>query len=606
MEPTDKANSEAARLSTLHSCRVLDTEAELIYDDITRLLALTCSLPISVISLVDEDRLWLKSKVGVASSEVARDTSFCTHTIVQPDILVVPDTLQDPRFCDNPKVRGKPNLRFYAGAPIVMSNGQAIGAVAVMDTQPRELTREQRETLLAMARQVASHLELRRRIHEQEEVRQRLEQATERLDLVVAAAGAGIWDLDLDLDSLFVSERVFEMLGLLGTVGQVPLSAFWPIVHADDRRTLARAAIRQLRRGNAFDCELRCRHAQHGWRWYRARAIAAKSPQGGVRRLVGSLLDIHEQRRAQDSLQRVSRLLAESQALGRVGGWEWDLASDTLFWTSETYRIYEVSPADYQPTVDTAVAYFVPESRLRVRAALQDAVARGRAFSLELELVTARGRNIWVRATGGTVFAGGKAVRVLGAFQNITEQRQLVAAMGGTIGVASEIGVGSTFWFELLMASADSQAGACDGTHQPSVPATENQATNGRRVLVAEDNRRNLRLAVRVLETFGLQVDTAVDGDQAARLVCENDYDLVLMDCLMPDVDGFEATRRIRRHEVATGAHIPIIALTANALPEDREACLVAGMDDFVTKPFTRHALLQAIERWLQPMPARD
>ncbi|MGK0261839.1 MAG: two-component system sensor histidine kinase/response regulator, partial [Planctomycetota bacterium] len=123
--------------------------------------------------------------------------------------------------------------------------------------------------------------------------------------------------------------------------------------------------------------------------------------------------------------------------------------------------------------------------------------------------------------------------------------------------------------------------------------------TTGRKVLVAEDNRLNLRLAVRVLETFGLQVDTAVDGESAAKMVSENSYDLVLMDCLMPGMDGFEATRRIRQDEAASGAHLPIIALTANALPEDREACLAAGMDDFVSKPFTRQTLLQAMVRWL-------
>ena len=123
--------------------------------------------------------------------------------------------------------------------------------------------------------------------------------------------------------------------------------------------------------------------------------------------------------------------------------------------------------------------------------------------------------------------------------------------------------------------------------------------TAGRKVLVAEDNRLNLRLAVRVLETFGLEVDTAIDGESATTMVRQNSYDLVLMDCLMPGMDGFEATRLIREREVDTGEHIPIIALTANVLPEDRDACLAAGMDDFVSKPFTRQALLKSMVRWL-------
>jgi len=807
MRPATRPHDEAARLLTLRSCDVLDSEPEAVYDDITRLLALTCDVPMAVISLVDEDRQWFKSSIGIDCSEAPRDIGFCAHAIVGREPLVVRDATLDERFHDNPQVVGAPHIRFYAATPIVMPDGHAIGAVAVMDTRPRNLTHEQHETLSAMARQVASHLELRRRMRDQRDMHRRLERTTERLDLVVEAACEGIWDLDLGMQSLYLSPRVFALLGLSNTSGSVPLAGIWPILHGDDQRTVKREVVRQMRRGRTFDCEFRCRHAVDGWRWFRARAVAAKNPDGS-HRLVGSVVDVHEHRESQEQLQRTSRLLAESQALARVGGWELDLATDELFWTAETYRIHEASPGEFQPTVESAIAFFEPQGRPRLRAALEDAVARGRAFSLDLELETARGKRLWARVTGGAVFANGRAVRVLGAFQDITAQRrldeelvqakeaaeaaseaksaflaamsheirtpmhtvlgytdmladssltdeqrecvqiistsgnsllrliddildfskveagkmvlermpfeltriaeevarmmrpqatqkgldvevdaadegllqaladpqrahqvlvnltgnavkftmagavtigllqrgefvrcevrdtgigiprdqlsrlfddfvqvdssarrkfggtglglaiskQLVEAMGGRIGVDSEPGVGSTFWFELPAAAVRTPE---DEAVEVAEAQVEADAISGRRVLLVEDNRLNLRLAVRVLETFGLDVATATDGEEAVEMVANQPFDVVLMDCLMPGMDGFEATRRIRERERGGSRRLPIVALTANALPEDREACLAAGMDDFVSKPFTRQALQEAMARWL-------
>jgi GAF domain-containing protein len=153
---------EAARLEALRQYRILDTPSEQTYDDITALAAFICNVPIALISLVDADRQWFKSKVGLKVDETGRDVSFCAHAILDKNIMIVNDTLYDDRFDDNPLVTSVPNIRFYAGVPLCTPDNHSIGTLCVIDHQPRELSEYQTRTLEALARQVVMQLELRR------------------------------------------------------------------------------------------------------------------------------------------------------------------------------------------------------------------------------------------------------------------------------------------------------------------------------------------------------------------------------------------------------------------------------------------------------------
>jgi signal transduction histidine kinase len=171
---------------------------------------------------------------------------------------------------------------------------------------------------------------------------------------------------------------------------------------------------------------------------------------------------------------------------------------------------------------------------------------------------------------------------------------QLVQLMDGRIEVESEAGRGSVFRVELRLGHAQSLPMALQ--RPGASPPGAEVPLDGVRVLLAEDNPVNRELAQAMLESLGIEVDAASDGAEAARKACAGRYDLVLMDCQMPEVDGFEATRRIRAHGLAD---LPVIALTANAMAGDREHCIVAGMNDYLSKPFTRDALATAVRRWL-------
>jgi len=145
---------ELSRLAALLRYEILDTPEESIFDDFTELAAQICDTPIALISLVDDRRQWFKSRVGLGVSETSREISFCTYTIAGDEIFEVPDTLQDPRFCNNPLVLGDPHIRFYAGTPLTSPDGYNLGTLCVIDRQPRRLSAQQRETLERLGRQV--------------------------------------------------------------------------------------------------------------------------------------------------------------------------------------------------------------------------------------------------------------------------------------------------------------------------------------------------------------------------------------------------------------------------------------------------------------------
>ena len=157
---------EARRLKALRRYRILDTDPERAFDDLTLLASQICGTPIALISLVDEDRQWFKSRVGVAVIETSRAVSFCTHAIAQSGLFIVPDAMEDARFRDNPFVLGDPHIRFYAGAPLVTRDGEALGTLCVIDRRARTLNGDQREALAALQRQAESQLELRRNLEE--------------------------------------------------------------------------------------------------------------------------------------------------------------------------------------------------------------------------------------------------------------------------------------------------------------------------------------------------------------------------------------------------------------------------------------------------------
>ncbi|MEW9898291.1 GAF domain-containing protein [Chitinivorax sp. PXF-14] len=164
MQAPSLPSNEQERISTLRSLLILDTEPEQYFDNLTNMAAGFFNVPIALVSLVDANRQWFKSRCGLTASETSREISFCGHAILSATPLVIEDTLTDDRFADNPLVTGPPRIRFYAGAPLRMDNGVAIGTFCIIDSAPRHLDAMEITMLTDLAKLVVQELQSHRPI----------------------------------------------------------------------------------------------------------------------------------------------------------------------------------------------------------------------------------------------------------------------------------------------------------------------------------------------------------------------------------------------------------------------------------------------------------
>jgi PAS domain S-box-containing protein len=327
MKPAPTASDETARLAALARYEILDTAPEREFDDLAKLAAQICDAPIARISFVDRDREWFKSHIGVPDTEGPRETSFCGHAILGRDVMVVPDARADDRFADSPLVLGDSGLRFYAGAPLVTSEGQALGTICVMDRVPRELDERRIEGLRALARQAVAQLELRRRMRlERQEAQEELRRKEANLALVAAQMPAVLWSTDTDLvitssRGAGLREEWREPDRLVG----VSLSEFF---QTHDPEFPSLLAHRQALLGESVSFEV-------DWqgRSFAAHVEPLRKPDRTIGGVIGVALDVTGRKRAERELSESISLLQATL----------DATADGILTVDEEGRIVSVN-----------------------------------------------------------------------------------------------------------------------------------------------------------------------------------------------------------------------------------------------------------------------
>ena len=306
------SENEEARLEILRRYAILDTFPEQDFDDLARLAALICGTPIALVSLVDRERQWFKAKVGMDEKQTSRDVSFCAHAILKPDVMVVPDTLEDARFRKNALVTGEPHIRFYAGAPLITENGHALGSLCVMDQTPRNLTGAQKDALRSLSRLVVAQMELRRSVSDlSSAIRDRRLRENEIDQL---------FTLSLDMLCIAGFDGYFKRINpawekTLGRPAAELLSKpYFEFIHPDDlAATLAEAkTIDQGGQSMSFENRFRCADGSYKWLLWNA------TPSAGQELIFAVARDITARKQAERRLSTgyaVTRVLAEAESL---------------------------------------------------------------------------------------------------------------------------------------------------------------------------------------------------------------------------------------------------------------------------------------------------
>ncbi|MGH7253980.1 MAG: GAF domain-containing protein, partial [Nitrospiraceae bacterium] len=307
-------------LDALRGYGILDTPPEQEFDNLVSLASQFCRTPIAAISLIDAHRQWFKAKVGLTTPQTPRAIAFCAHAILQPDLFVVRDAMADARFSTNPLVTADPHIRFYAGMPLIASNGHALGTLCVMDRVPRELTQEQAEALRALSRQVVSQLELRRArtevaqtTTESKATREALWESEEFKTRMIEGSQDCIKVLDLDGRLLSMNASGMAVLEIcdLGAVLNTSWIEFW---QGEDREK-ARAAVEAARDGRVgrfvgfFPTTV-----THKPMWWDVMVTPLMNHEGKPERLLAISRDVTDLTRAEEALRTITAETASATA----------------------------------------------------------------------------------------------------------------------------------------------------------------------------------------------------------------------------------------------------------------------------------------------------
>ena len=674
----------------------MDTAPEEAFDRITRLASRLLKTPIALVSLVDEDRQWFKSRHGLDAQETPRGLAFCAHAIQEDKPLLVGNALKDERFYGNPLVADKPNIRFYAGAPLKDSKGYRLGTLCVIDTEVHEgVTEEDLSVLSDLAALVIDELELRVSIskeqianrHKTEFLANMSHEIRTPMNAIIGMANllldgnlppaereyaetvlrsseallqiindildfskieAGKVDLEhIPFDLQLVCEEVCATASIGASEKKLDLLLRYPYgtprhVFGDPGRVrqillnLIHNAIKFTERGHVL-LSVFPPEEERGRLRFR---IKVEDTGIGIPEDKTHYI-FHKFNQADGSTTRkfggtglglsISRELSEMMG-GKIGV-NSVLGQGSTFWCEillrEDKAASNILPSPKKALLkgvrvlvvdDAPLARNILEEQLvSLGVVVQKAANHEEVFALldnkqvfdiaiidwlpemsGVELgkkLRARAADMALIMLNSTPNRGDSRVMekigFAGYFNKPVMQEQLGDALAIIIEARS---AGKTI--SLITKHNLKETKSAAQNHSAKILHTIKAS-----ILVAEDNSVNRLVAKTILGKYGFTPVFAMDGKEAVELASKHPFDLIFMDCQMPEMDGYEATQTIRLHELSQKKpRTPIVAFTAHALKGDAEKCLAAGMDDYLSKPMRQDDLERVLLQWLKPV----
>jgi two-component system, sensor histidine kinase len=502
---------EVERLKSLDSYELLDTEVDPILDSITNLVSILCDTPICLISLVDKHRQWFKSRVGLEAKETSRDLAFCHYAIQDENLMEVEDAWTDSRFKDNPLVTGDPNIRFYAGMPLINADGYALGTLCVIDRKPRQLTENQRKTLNVFGKFVITYFD-------------------KELQEKKTSQGMKIKEELLSLVSKEMREPMNNIMGMLDLI--------------DKKELILNKELEIL-----------------------------KTSTNQLHAAVSELLNFKD-------IDNVNERISPSFEFSLP-----DLANELRASVKSKYNV--PMSVIHDSNLPVAVLGDPLGLRLALNKLIEFSIEKMKAhkFILSIEVFEDDGTNLEVEIS--VLVYNNQELNALGSNYKLIVTSELVARMGSKLKYTHDDYYNFTFNVNFKKSSKDNG----------KILNVQNLV--GMRALIVDDMIMNRFVAGKFLTKWGMYYNEAVDGEEAVDMFMNHQYDIILMDLDMPNVNGYDAIRMIRSIEKNTKNRIPIIAVTNLGNSNNVKEIKDAGADDSVLKPFNPNELIQVIQKQL-------